>query len=103
MLHPLEEIKDGDDAMTLSNLPKSSTTNSWMNGAEKTFELLIRELASKFHVVVEEDHHNLQSGHQLGINPQAGNLPWSESAKHEFGSRKHQTCETNKTNCNQIL
>lgn len=39
MLHPLEEIKDGDDAMTLSNLPKSSTTNSRMNGAEKTFEL----------------------------------------------------------------
>jgi hypothetical protein len=36
MLHPLEEIKDSDDAMTLSNLPKSSTTNSWMNGAEKT-------------------------------------------------------------------
>lgn len=53
MLHPLEEIKDGDDAMTLSNLPKFSTTNSWMNGAEKTFELLIRELASKFHVVVD--------------------------------------------------
>jgi len=37
------------------------------------------------------------------IHKLASRLPWSESAKDEFGSRKHQTWERNKTNCNQIL